>query len=269
MPTICINDATFYCDVASEENERTVGLMNQQSIPLDYGMVFDFHNEQIVHMYMKDTYVPLGMIFFNEDWQVVRVVDDCEPLSEQIISSHFPCRYVLEISAGLCDELGIRPGCMAELREQTSMGASSSVQGPVATIDPILTRKRKKDLPSKKTTQPNRPNKGQTSDAAFAVRALYPVEEQKTSFNVRSIAGDVIYSLGKDLVKSFGNALFSTGPKDKPDDDVDEDLQPSSGVKAYIRDFQTSKNKRFKGKSKDERRRMAIGSWYAAKRKGK
>jgi hypothetical protein len=148
------------------------------------------------------------------------------------------------------------------------MGSSSSVHGTgqVDTYDAHLTAKKVKNL-LKVHSQYVRKKRVKERESS-----PYPVEEQRAvpSVNMRAIAGDVVYAMGKDLVKSFGNALFSTGPKDKPDDDLDEeDLGPLSGVHAYTHAFARSQHKRFKNKSRAERARIARGAYYHNKRKDK
>jgi uncharacterized membrane protein (UPF0127 family) len=61
-------------------------------------------------MWMKNTYIPLDMVFIGDDWHIVHIARDAEPLSTAIISSVRPASRVLEILAGQADKLGLKPG---------------------------------------------------------------------------------------------------------------------------------------------------------------
>jgi uncharacterized membrane protein (UPF0127 family) len=96
--------------VMRTEAEREKGLMFRRFMPADRGMLFDFKSEQSVMMWMKNTYIPLDMVFIRRDGTVSHVAENAEPLSERIIPSDGPAYAVLEINAGLARQLGIAPG---------------------------------------------------------------------------------------------------------------------------------------------------------------
>ena len=73
-------------------------------------MLFDFHAEQPVAFWMKNTYIPLDMIFIRGDGRILRVAENTEPLSERNVPSGGPVRAVLEVIAGTAKKLGIVPG---------------------------------------------------------------------------------------------------------------------------------------------------------------
>ncbi|HEU5274753.1 MAG TPA: DUF192 domain-containing protein, partial [Xanthobacteraceae bacterium] len=73
-------------------------------------MLFDFKQEQPVSMWMKNTYVPLDMIFIRDNGRIARIAENTEVLSERIISSGQPVRAVLEVVAGTARKYGIAPG---------------------------------------------------------------------------------------------------------------------------------------------------------------
>jgi uncharacterized membrane protein (UPF0127 family) len=83
-------------------------------MPADRGMLFDFKTEQPVMMWMKNTYLPLDMIFISRDGHVSHVAENAEPLSERIISSNGAVYAVLEVNAGTAAKLGIKPGDRVE-----------------------------------------------------------------------------------------------------------------------------------------------------------
>ena len=73
-------------------------------------MLFDFKVEQPVLMWMKNTYLPLDMVFISRAGTVVNVAENAEPLSERIIPSGAPVYAVLEINAGVAKEIGLKRG---------------------------------------------------------------------------------------------------------------------------------------------------------------
>jgi uncharacterized protein len=100
----------FKVDLAATDRERGRGLMFHRSLPQSYGMLFDFKRDQDVDMWMKNTYVPLDMIFIRSDGGILRIADNTRPLSERLIPSGGPVRAVLEVAGGTARKLGIAPG---------------------------------------------------------------------------------------------------------------------------------------------------------------
>ena len=97
-------------EVAETEKEREVGLMNRNSMPADQGMLFDFKQTRLVTMWMKNTYIPLDMVFMDEAGTVTHIAANAQPLSLDIISSRGPVRYVLELNGGAAARYGLKPG---------------------------------------------------------------------------------------------------------------------------------------------------------------
>ena len=100
----------FTVEVMRSDAGREKGLMFRRSLPHDRGMLFDFKIDQPVMMWMKNTYLPLDMVFISRDGKVVNVAENAEPLSEAIIASDGPVFAVLEINAGEAKEFGVKPG---------------------------------------------------------------------------------------------------------------------------------------------------------------
>ncbi|WP_321340888.1 DUF192 domain-containing protein [Breoghania sp.] len=100
----------FKVEFVSDEQARARGLMYRKSVPEGTGMLFDFHREGPVSFWMKNTYVSLDMIFIRENGAVARVEHDTTPLSEKVIPSGVPVRYVFEVVAGTAKRLNIQPG---------------------------------------------------------------------------------------------------------------------------------------------------------------
>ena len=77
----------FSVEMATSDKEREIGLMFRKSLPDGQGMLFDFTPEQNVTMWMKNTYIPLDMVFIARDGTIVRIAADTVPLSLDIVSS--------------------------------------------------------------------------------------------------------------------------------------------------------------------------------------
>jgi len=101
---------TIDVEVARDPAARERGLMYRRHLPENRGMLFDFDKPQTVLMWMKNTYIPLDMIFISRDGKVTHIEENTEPLSEAIISSHGPAFAVLEVNAGVAKKLGLKPG---------------------------------------------------------------------------------------------------------------------------------------------------------------
>ncbi|WP_349367653.1 DUF192 domain-containing protein [Salinarimonas sp.] len=104
----------FQVELAATPEERSRGLMFRRSMPAEQGMLFDFGRVQPVSMWMRNTYIPLDMLFISETGEIVRIAADTEPLSERTISSGQPVLSVLELNAGTARRLGIAAGDRVE-----------------------------------------------------------------------------------------------------------------------------------------------------------
>ncbi|HEY1540868.1 MAG TPA: DUF192 domain-containing protein [Xanthobacteraceae bacterium] len=100
----------FNVDVAVTDEEREKGLMFRTDVPDGYGMLFDFKQDQLVTMWMKNTLVSLDMIFIRRDGTIARIAENTEIKSEHIIPSGEQVRAVLEVAGGTAKKYGIAPG---------------------------------------------------------------------------------------------------------------------------------------------------------------
>jgi uncharacterized membrane protein (UPF0127 family) len=100
----------FDVELALTEAERSRGLMFREKLGPYDGMLFDFHQEAPVSFWMKNTLIPLDMVFIAADGTVRHVHANAVPLSTETIPSQFPVRAVLEINGGSARLLGIKPG---------------------------------------------------------------------------------------------------------------------------------------------------------------
>ena len=104
----------FRVELASNSSEHATGLMFRTVMAPDAGMLFDFHRPTSVAFWMKNTILPLDMIFIRMDGTVSTIHARAVPESETPIYSAEPIRAVLEINAGRAEALGIEPGDRVE-----------------------------------------------------------------------------------------------------------------------------------------------------------
>src|SRR5262245_42792850 len=100
----------FAVEMASTPEEVARGLMFRRQLPEGQGMLFDFHKEQPTSFWMKNTYIPLDMIFIRADGRILHIAENRVPLSDTLVPSGGPVRAVLEVIGGTAKKLGIAPG---------------------------------------------------------------------------------------------------------------------------------------------------------------
>ncbi len=100
----------FEVELALNDAERSRGLMYREKLGPYDGMLFDFHQDAPVSFWMKNTLIPLDMVFIAGDGTIKHVHANAVPLSTEAIPSQFPVRAVLEINGGSARLLGIKPG---------------------------------------------------------------------------------------------------------------------------------------------------------------
>ena len=103
-------DHAFSVEIAATPATRERGLMDRRFMPMDRGMLFEFERDGPVAFWMKNTYIPLDMVFIARNGAVTRIVDRAEPLSETPIPSGGPCAAVLELNGGVAAQIGLRTG---------------------------------------------------------------------------------------------------------------------------------------------------------------
>ncbi|MCS6982908.1 MAG: DUF192 domain-containing protein [Candidatus Absconditabacterales bacterium] len=112
---LCSGNRCFLLRYATTPQEREQGLMNVSYLPPNEGMLFDFGEPQITFFWMKNTLIPLDIIRLDDEWTIVGTWLNAQPCPSDTIQcpSQGPgiaSRYVLEINAGLIDELGLTGG---------------------------------------------------------------------------------------------------------------------------------------------------------------
>ena len=100
----------FTVELALTPEQRQRGLMFRERMAPDHGMLFDFETPQPIVMWMRNTPLPLDMLFIDADGRIAGVAADTTPFSEAMIPSPRPVRFVLEVNAGTARQLGIAAG---------------------------------------------------------------------------------------------------------------------------------------------------------------
>lgn len=100
----------FQVEVAATDAERAKGLMFRRELAQNAGMLFDFVTPQPVTMWMKNTLLPLDMLFVAQDGRVVNIAERTVPGSLAAIPSDEPVRYVIELNGGTAARLRLQAG---------------------------------------------------------------------------------------------------------------------------------------------------------------
>ena len=106
----------FKVEFVDDDASRERGLMYRTALAPDAGMLFDFIQPQEVSFWMKNTYIPLDIIFIDQDGHILNIAKQAKTLSLDEIPSAGPARGVLELNGGRCDQLGIEPGDVVKHR---------------------------------------------------------------------------------------------------------------------------------------------------------
>lgn len=117
--TIVTRDGTkhdFSVEMALKTDQQTVGEMFRKSVPADGGMLFDWGVVRESQMWMKNTLVPLDMVFINADGTIRAIAENTVPQSLAVIDSHGPVRATLELQGGITAKLNIRVGDVVHQR---------------------------------------------------------------------------------------------------------------------------------------------------------
>ena len=116
VATIALGTTDFSVEVAKTDEERAHGLMGRESLPENGGMWFVFPGNVQDEFWMKNTLIPLDIIYVDENMKVVHINPNTVPESTEMLSSPVEYRYVLEVPAGSVDKFKIKVGDIAEER---------------------------------------------------------------------------------------------------------------------------------------------------------
>ncbi|MFH1804608.1 MAG: DUF192 domain-containing protein [Pseudomonadota bacterium] len=111
---LLVDGQVFNVELARSPDERARGLMFRTEMADDAGMLFDFGRAQEISMWMKNTFIPLDMIFIDHSGAIVGIEKRTIPKSEAIIASPKPVRFVLELNGGMADRMGFDVGTRVE-----------------------------------------------------------------------------------------------------------------------------------------------------------
>jgi len=109
----CFGDNCFDIEVAKDPEEIENGLMFRKQLDQDRGMFFVFKEEQIYPFWMKNTLIPLDIIWINKENKIVFIKENAEPCTGsdcQTINPTATAKYVLEVNSGVSERLGLKVG---------------------------------------------------------------------------------------------------------------------------------------------------------------
>jgi len=112
-PSVELGGKRFVVEVAETQQKQALGLMFRESMPADEGMLFIFPTESPRSFWMKNTRIPLDIMYFNADLVMVSISANTPPCRVSRCPSYpslAPAKYVLELNAGVASELGVGPG---------------------------------------------------------------------------------------------------------------------------------------------------------------
>lgn len=114
---VSIDSHEFNVEVVKERDEIMRGLMYRKNIPEDYGMLFLFPNEQPRTFWMKNTLIPLDIIFIDNNYKIVKIQEAIPCIEDpcKTYPSEFPAQYVLEINGGHSEKYGIKEGMLINI----------------------------------------------------------------------------------------------------------------------------------------------------------
>lgn len=101
---------SYKVEVATTPEQELYGLMFRQNLRPETGMIFVYHPDQVVNMWMKNTYIPLDMLFVRGDGVIVKIISNARPLDLTPLASDEPVRAVIEINAGEAEKHGFKTG---------------------------------------------------------------------------------------------------------------------------------------------------------------
>ena len=97
-------------EIAETEEKQMQGLMYREQMKENHGMLFIFDRDDYRYFWMKNTVIPLDMIFVNFNFKIVTIRKNAKPYDLNSYASTAPAKYVVEVNAGFCDKYGIKVG---------------------------------------------------------------------------------------------------------------------------------------------------------------
>jgi hypothetical protein len=109
--------ASFHVELATTISQRRRGLMYRDTMKEEWGMLFVYPDEAPRSFWMKNTYLPLDMVFMGADGRVVKIIESATPRTTTPRPSEKPARFVLELTGGRADEVGLRTGMQMNVEQ--------------------------------------------------------------------------------------------------------------------------------------------------------
>jgi len=109
----CFNENCFYVELAQTPQEQELGLMYRKYMDEDRGMLFVFQNEGKYSFWMKNTFIPLDIVWLNSDKQVVFIAESAQPCTKEVCRNIDPkknAKYVLELNVGMVQKINLKIG---------------------------------------------------------------------------------------------------------------------------------------------------------------
>ena len=113
LSRVCFGAKCFYVELAATSEERSRGLMLREHLDPDKGMLFIYHDEGVHYFWMKNTLIPLDMIWINGNREVISISKDVQPCQTSQCPQIGPgqkVQYVLELNGGASDKIGLAVG---------------------------------------------------------------------------------------------------------------------------------------------------------------
>jgi hypothetical protein len=113
QPRVCINDHCFQVELAKTPEERARGLMFKKHLDDDGGMLFLFEEENVYPFWMKNTFIPLDILWINSNKEIVFIYKNAQPCITEPCPVIYPgkkAKYVLELHGGISDTIGLIEG---------------------------------------------------------------------------------------------------------------------------------------------------------------
>jgi len=117
--SVCFEEHCFQVELAKTETERSKGLMYRENLDKDKGMLFIFEKEGIYPFWMKNTLIPLDIIWIDGNDKIVFISQNVQPCKSLICPTVMPpvaAKYVLELNAGTCQDINLRVGDFLDIK---------------------------------------------------------------------------------------------------------------------------------------------------------
>ena len=118
----------FHLEVADTPKKQQLGLMHRKSMPADHGMLFVFPDERERFFWMKNTHIPLDIVYADASGKVVSV-KPMRPEDENSVPSDGPAKYAVEINQGEAQRAGVKPGDVLDIPEEVRDPGSGRARG--------------------------------------------------------------------------------------------------------------------------------------------